>query len=146
MVLVQEDDSSREHVIYYLSKGLDGPKFRYSRVEKLALVVVHVVQRLRHYILTRKITIVAKMNAMRHILSRRIIEGKYSKWIVILQEFDLEFVNAKAKKSLTIAELVSELQKNKEETIEEESWEYIHLFLISTTNPWYVTLIIYLHT
>ena len=59
-------------------------------------------------------TIVAKMNAMRHILSRRIIEGKYSKWIVILQEFYLEFINAKAKKYLTFVELVSELFDNKE--------------------------------
>ena len=115
-------------------------------VEKLALVVVHVVQRLRHYILPRKMTIVAEMNPMRHILSRRIIGGKYSKWIVLLQEFDLEFVNAKAKKSLTFTELVFELPRNKEETIEEESWADEYLFLISTTDPWYGTLITYLQT
>ena len=86
------------------------------------------------------------MNPMRHILSRRIIGSKYSKWIVILQEFDLEFVNAKAKKSLTFVELVSELPDIKEETIEKESWVYEHLFLISTIDPWYLTLIIYLQT
>ena len=91
-------------------------------------------------------TIVVEMNPMRHILSHWIIEGKYSKWIVILQEFDLEFINAKAKKSLTFAEPVSELPGNKEDTIEEESWADKHLFLISTTDPWYATLIIYIQT
>ena len=30
MVLVEEDDSSQEHVIYYIIKVLDGPEFRYS--------------------------------------------------------------------------------------------------------------------
>ena len=41
---------------------------------------------------------------------------------------------------------MSELPDNNEETIEEESWAYEHLFLISTIDPWYLTLIIYLQT
>jgi hypothetical protein len=51
MVLVQEDDELHDHVIYYLIQNLVGPDLNYSHVENLALVVVHVVQRLRHYIL-----------------------------------------------------------------------------------------------
>ena len=50
---------------------------------------------------------------MKHILSYQVSGGKYSKWIVIFQEFDLEFINAKAKKSLAFLELVSELPDNK---------------------------------
>jgi hypothetical protein len=50
MVLVQEHDDLCEHVIYYLSRNLVGPELKYSHVEKLALVVVHAFQRLRHYI------------------------------------------------------------------------------------------------
>ena len=92
------------------------------------------------------ITIVAEMNPMKHILSHRIIGGNYSKWIVILQEFEYEFVSTKAKKSLTFAKLVSELPDNKEETREEEYWVDENLFLIATTNPWYGTLITYLQT
>ena len=146
MVLVQEDDSSQEHVVYYLSKGLTSPKFRYSQLEKLALVAFHVVQILRHYILPIKKTILDEINPMKHILSHPIIRDKYSKWIVILQGFDIKFINTKAKKSLTFAELVSELPDNKEETVEEEPWGDEHLFLIATTDLWYGTLIIYLQT
>jgi len=43
MVLVQTHNNHSDHVIYYLSKGLDGPKIRYSHVEKLSLVVVFAV-------------------------------------------------------------------------------------------------------
>ena len=89
-------------------------------------------------------TIVDEMNPMKHILSHQIIGGKYSKWIVILQEFDIEFINVKANKCLIFVELVSELPDNKKEKIEEESWEDEHLFLIATTDPWYGTLITYL--
>ena len=44
IVMVQEGDALCEHVIYYLSRGLVGPKLQYSPVEKLALGVVHVFQ------------------------------------------------------------------------------------------------------
>jgi hypothetical protein len=46
MVLVQEDDELCEHVIYYLSRNLVSPKLKYYHVEKIALAVVHAVQRL----------------------------------------------------------------------------------------------------
>ena len=46
MVLFQADDELHENTIYYLSKNLVGPEINYSHVEKLALDVVHAVQRL----------------------------------------------------------------------------------------------------
>jgi hypothetical protein len=59
MVLVQEDDSHDEHVIYYLSRSLMTTETKYLHVEKLALAVVQVVQRFRHYILLRKTTVIS---------------------------------------------------------------------------------------
>ena len=43
VVLVQEEDELQEHVVYYLSCDLAGPKLRYSHVKKLALVAVYAV-------------------------------------------------------------------------------------------------------
>ena len=40
MVLAQEVDDHQEHMVYYLSKGLSGPEWNYSHVEKLALALV----------------------------------------------------------------------------------------------------------
>ena len=62
VVLVQEDDKLQEHVIYYLSRALAVPELRYSHVEKLALAIVYVVQRLRHYILLKTTTVVVDVN------------------------------------------------------------------------------------
>jgi hypothetical protein len=62
MVLVQEDDELREHVIYYISQNLVSPEINYSHIEKLALDVIHAVQRLRHYILLCKTTVVANVS------------------------------------------------------------------------------------
>ena len=74
------------------------------------------------------------------------IGGKFSKWIVILQEFDLEFRLAKAKKSLVFTELLSDLPRNSEDISYDESLVNNHLFLIASSNSWYGTIIVYLQT
>jgi hypothetical protein len=122
MVLIQEDDELHEHIIYYLSRNLIGPELKYSHVEKLALAVVHAVQRLCHYILLRKTTMVIDVNPFQYILTRHIIGGKYNKWIVILQEFDLDFVSAKSKKSLVFVELMSDFPRQDEDTFFDDSF------------------------
>lgn len=71
------------------------------------------------------------------------IRGKYNWWIVILQEFDLKFLSAKSKKSLVFAELISELPCE-EDIVYEENFLDEHLFLISSQDPWYRDIIIYL--
>ena len=73
MVLVQEDEELHEHVIYYLSQNLIDAEIHYSHVEKLALATVHVVQRLRHYILLHQTLVVAHVNPFQFILTRRMI-------------------------------------------------------------------------
>ena len=87
-MLFQEENKLVEHVIYYLRRALAEPDLRYFHVEKLALAVVYAVQRLLHYILLRTTTVVADVNPFQYVLSRRIIGGKFNKWIVILQELD----------------------------------------------------------
>ena len=104
MVLVQEDEGLQEHIIYYLSRNLVDRGLRYTHVKKLALVTVHAVQRLRHYILLRQTLVVAHINPFQFVLTRRMIGGKYNKWIVILQEFELDFVSSNSKKSLIFTE------------------------------------------
>ena len=113
-------------------------------MEKLALATVHAVQRLRHYILLRQILVVAHVNPFQFVLTRRMIRGKYNKWIVILQEFDLEFVSVKSKKSLIFVKLIYDFPSEEEEEVYEDTFIDAHIFLISMVDPWYGDIIIYL--
>ena len=74
------------------------------------------------------------------------IGGKYNKWIVILQEFDLNFVSAKSKKSLIFVELISYFPNLDEGEVHEESFVDEHIFLILTMDPWYGDIIVYFQT
>ena len=78
MVLVQEDDMLQEHIIYYPSRGFVGPKLNHTHVEKLSLVVIHVVQRFHHYILLHKTTVMEVINPFQYVLTWWVIKGKIS--------------------------------------------------------------------
>ena len=89
---------------------------------------------------------VAHVNPFQLVLTRRMIGGKYNKWIVILQEFNLEFISAKLKKSLIFVELISNFPSVEEEEVYEDTFVNEHIFLISTLDPWYGDIIVYLQT
>jgi hypothetical protein len=71
---------------------------------------------------------------------------KYSKWIVILQEFDLYFERAKSKKYLVFVELICDLPSTETKFMAEDSLPDESLFLISFDDAWYGNIIIYLQT
>ena len=81
---------------------------------------------------------------MTYILSRQLLEGKYSKWIFILQEFDLEFTTTKSKKSLVFAKLICLLPSASAPSRIEDHISDDTFFLISTLDPYYGDIIVYL--
>jgi hypothetical protein len=143
-VLVQLGDDNREHVIYYVSKNLSGPPLKYKHEDKLALAVVLAVQKLRHYILLRTTKVVADSNPMQYLLSRHQVNGKFARWIVILQEYDLEFSTPKSKKALVLAELVTALPSDTPSGPVNTDFPDEHLFYIASDDPWYGDLLVYL--
>jgi hypothetical protein len=68
-------------------------------------------------------------------LTRRVIGRKISRWMVILQEFDLDFILAKSNKSLVFAELISELTVESGDVVPKESPIRGDMFLIPSSDP-----------
>ena len=89
--------------------------------------------------------VVVDVNPFQYVLSWWLIGGKFNKWIVILQEFDLDFQSAKSRRSLVFADLIVEFPIEEDVSIEEDSFLDEHIFLISTSNPWYGDILIYLY-
>ena len=117
---------------------------QYWCVVKLALAMVIAVQKFPHYILLCTTTVLADQNPMYYILTRQVLGDKYSRWIVILQELDLEFSKATSKKSLVFAKLMCDLPYASTKSEPSDSFLDEFKFLISTTDTWYGYLIIYL--
>jgi hypothetical protein len=110
-------------------------ELHYSHIEKLVLAAVHDVQQFRRYILFRKTTVIVVVNPFQYLLTRRVISRKISRWIVFLQEFDLDFVSEKSKKSLVFVELISELLVESGDFMPKESPIKGDMFFIASSDP-----------
>jgi hypothetical protein len=145
-VLVQLGDYNHEHVIYYISKNLSGSPLKYKHEEKIALVVVLAVHKLCHYIMLHTTKVVANSNPMQYLLSHRQINNKFARWIIILQEYNLEFSTPKSKKSLILTELIMALPSDTTSAPVNTDFPNEHLFYITLDDPWYNDLLVYLRT
>jgi hypothetical protein len=119
---------------------------KYKHKEKLSLAVVLVVQKLHHYILLRTTNVIADSNPMQYLLSHQQVNGKFARWIVILQEYDLEFSTPKSKKALVLTELVMTLPSDTTSAPVNTNFPDEHLFYITSNDPWYGDLLVYLRT
>jgi hypothetical protein len=81
---------------------------------------------------------------MQYLLSRRQVNEIFSRWIVILQEYDLEFSTPKSKNALVLAELVTTLPSDITSAPINTDFPDEHLFYITTEDPWYDDLLVYL--
>ena len=80
----------------------------YSIIEKACLEVVFASQKLRHYMLAHTTRLVAKIDPLKYLLSKAALTGRLAKWVMILSEFDIHYVEHKAIKGQAIADQLAE--------------------------------------
>eukprot|EP01018_Ginkgo_biloba_P023038 Gb_17942 [translate_table: standard] len=107
-LLAQHDDQQRERAIYYLSRTLVAYECNYTQIEKTYLAIVFTSQKLRHYMLNNKTRLIAKIDPLKYLLSKSTLTGRMAKWVMLLSEFDIEYVNQKAIKGQVLADHLAE--------------------------------------
>jgi hypothetical protein len=83
---------------------------------------------------------------MQYFLSHQQINGKFSQWIVILQEYDIKFSTPKRNKSLILTELIMEFPSDTTSSPINTDFPNEHLFFIPSDDPWHGDLLVYLRT
>lgn len=78
------------HVIYYASRTLDEAQMNYATTKKELLVVVFALDKFCFYLVGAKIIIYIDHVAIRYLLSKKDVKPRLLRWIMLLQEFDLE--------------------------------------------------------
>ena len=77
-LIAQENGSSVEQPVYYVSRTLKDAKIRYPKAERSCLVIVYASQRLRHYFLAYEIWLVTKSHAIKAVLRQLILSRRMS--------------------------------------------------------------------
>lgn len=79
-----------------------GYKLNYSSTEKTCLVVLFASQKLQHYLLSHSIKLIAKIDPLKCLFTKAKLIGRLAKWVMILREFDIKYVDKKTIKGQVI--------------------------------------------
>lgn len=91
-VLAQKD-GKLSHVIYYASRTLDTAQANYTTTEKELLAVVFALDKFRPYILGSKVIVYTDHAALKFLLKKADSKPRLIRWMLLLQEFDIEILD-----------------------------------------------------
>ncbi|XP_050216005.1 uncharacterized protein LOC126667079 [Mercurialis annua] len=117
-MLAQEDVGYVEHAVYYLSKKLSENEQKYTMIEKMCLAMVWLTKKLRHYFMTYQIDVVSKIDPMRYLYKTPSLIGKLGRWLLLLSEFDIQYISKKVIKGRVVAEFLAQNPVNDDEPID----------------------------
>ncbi|KAM1853495.1 hypothetical protein ACFX1X_009431 [Malus domestica] len=141
-VLGQRKDK-QPHVIYYASRTLNDAQLNYSTTEKELLAVVFALDKFRSYLLGTKVIIYTDHAALKYLLTKKEAKPRLIRWMLLLQEFDIEIRDKKGSENV-VADHLSRLVHEEEVVPIPETFPDEQLMSIEVSMPWYADLVNYL--
>jgi len=141
-VLGQEEDKN-PYAIYYISKNLSPTELNYTMIEKEFLVVIHAVNKFRHYITGYPVVLYTDHSTIKYLANKPITNGRVTRWLILLQEFDITIKDRPGKEN-PVADFLSRMPKPADIAVVEDEFPNEHLFFVTVRTPWYVDVENYL--
>ncbi|CAL9019003.1 unnamed protein product, partial [Prunus brigantina] len=143
------------HVIS--SKGIEVDKAKIDIISNMAapasvkgkelLAVVFALEKFRSYLVGSKVIVYSDHAALRFLLTKKDAKPRLIRWILLLQEFDLEIRDKKGSENVVadhLSRLVDENHGDGKILPLNESFPDEQLFVIQDKEPWYADFVNYL--
>ncbi|XP_059636050.1 uncharacterized protein LOC132278266 [Cornus florida] len=138
-LLAQEIDN-QERPIYYISRLIHDAEKRYSLIEKHCLALVFAAHKFRHYFLAHRIILITKCDPYRNLLSKPMLTGKATRWLLSLAEFDITYQQLKAIKSQALADLLAQFPNAAHESVDEQlSLDDLQVASLEQAQEWHLS-------
>ena len=139
-VLGQTKDK-KHHAITYASKTLTGAQLNYATTEKELLAVIFSIDKLRSYLVGAKVIIYTDHAALKYLLTKKDAKPRLIRWVLLLQEFDLEIKDKKGVEN-TIADHLSRMQVTNMQELPINDFLCNNMLLkVMDSNLWYTNIV-----
>jgi hypothetical protein len=93
-VLGQTKDR-KHHAIAYASKTLTGAQLNYATTKKELIAIVFAIDKFRSHLVGAKVIVYTDHATLKYLLTKKDAKLRLIRWILLLQEFDLEIKDKK---------------------------------------------------
>lgn len=92
-ILAQEGPDKQHHVIAYASRATNKQQTNYGSTKLECLAVIWAVTLFKHYLIGRKFTLITDHAALKWLLHRKDPTGILARWILILQDYEINIIH-----------------------------------------------------
>ncbi|XP_042380510.1 uncharacterized protein LOC121972968 [Zingiber officinale] len=124
------------HVICYASKTLDSAQANYTTTEKELLAIVFALDKFRSYLLCSHVVVFSNHAALKFLLKKPDAKPRLIRWMLLLQEFDLEIRDRSGKENL-VADHLSRIEGDLDHTVIDDDFRDEQLFRMHDELPWF---------
>ena len=143
-VLGQKRDITFQ-VIYYASRKLNDAQLNYATTEKELLAIVFAFDKFRLYLIGNRVIVHTDHSAIKYLMTKKDAKPRLIRWVLLLQEFDMEIKDKKGTENLVFDHL-SRLEVSSKEIHINDYFPDEQLLAIEDIKlvPWFADLVNYL--
>ncbi|XP_071905861.1 uncharacterized protein [Coffea arabica] len=145
VVVLDQRVRKAAHAIYYASRALNESQLNYATTKKEFLAVIFALEKFWSYLFGAKVIIFFDHAALRYLLAKKEAKLRLIRWILLLQEFDLEIRDKKGTENL-VADHLSRVQVTEDDLPLRETFPDEHLFANNLSLQWYADIVNFLVT
>ena len=132
-------------VIYYASRTLNDAQLNYATTEKELLAIVFAFDKFRPYLIGNKVVVHTDHSAIKYLMTKKDAKPRLIRWVLLLQEFDVEIKDKKGTENL-VADHLSRLEGAKDDVPVNDEFPDEKLLAIKDKRaiPWFADFVNYL--
>ena len=132
-------------MIYYASRTLNDAQLNYTTTEKELLAIVFAFDKFRPYLIGNKVVVHTDHSAIKYLMTKKDAKPRLIRWVLLLQEFDVEIKDKKGTENL-VADHLSRLEGARDDVPVNDEFPDEKLFAIEDKRevPWFADYVNYL--
>ncbi|RDY05728.1 Retrovirus-related Pol polyprotein from transposon 17.6, partial [Mucuna pruriens] len=124
------------HVIAYASRTMDQAQINYTTIEKELLAIIFALEKFCSYLLGSKVIIFSDHVSLKYLLKKPDAKPRIIRWMLLLQEFDLEIKDKKGADN-AVADHLSQIEREPDLMPIRDNFLDEQLLHMDTLTPWF---------